>query len=105
MLWQSIAFVAIGKALIFTAARPPLEVVALLPDLGLPGAPARDGARERRAARRLHGAQPFDDSLPRSIVILDFILTTGLLAGARIVTRLWIERPEKASASAGRASR
>ncbi len=31
---------------------------------------------------------PFDYNLPRSVVVFDFILTTGLLAGARIVTRL-----------------
>ena len=72
-------------------------MVALLPDPGLPGAPAGDGAGERGARRRLHGAPPFDDNLPRSVVVFDFILTTGLLAGARIVTRLWIERPAKAA--------
>ena len=96
MLSQSVAFVALGKALIFTLLGPPREVVALLPHARLPGAPARDRAGQRGARRGLHGRlQPFDDNLPRSVVVFDFILTTGLLAGARIVTRLWIERPSK----------
>ena len=55
MLLASVAFVAIGKALIFTAPRPPREVVALLPHPRLPGAPARDRPGERGAGRRLHG--------------------------------------------------
>jgi FlaA1/EpsC-like NDP-sugar epimerase len=95
MLLQSIAFVAIGKALIFTL-------------LGLHSKwwryfLTRDFPALLRATALASAAlvvvftvlQPFDDNLPRSIVIFDFILTTGLLAGARIVTRLWIERPEK----------
>jgi FlaA1/EpsC-like NDP-sugar epimerase len=97
MLWQSIAFVAIGKALIFTL-------------LGLHSKwwryfLTRDFPALLRATALASAAlvvvftvlQPFDDNLPRSIVIFDFILTTGLLAGARIVTRLWIERPSKAA--------
>jgi FlaA1/EpsC-like NDP-sugar epimerase len=96
MLWQSIAFVAIGKALIFTL-------------LGLHSKwwryfLTRDFPALLRATALASAAmvvvftvlQPFDDNLPRSIVIFDFILTTGLLAGARIVTRLWIERPSRA---------
>ena len=95
MLWQSIAFVAIGKALIFTL-------------LGLHSKwwryfLTRDFPALLRATALASAAlvvvftvlQPFDDNLPRSVVIFDFILTTGLLAGARIVTRLWIERPDK----------
>jgi FlaA1/EpsC-like NDP-sugar epimerase len=95
MLWQSIAFVALGKALIFTV-------------LGLHSKwwryfLTRDFPALLRATALASAAlvvvftvlQPFDDSLPRSIVIFDFILTTGLLAGARIVTRLWIERPSR----------
>jgi FlaA1/EpsC-like NDP-sugar epimerase len=96
MLWQSIAFVAVGKALIFTL-------------LGLHSKwwryfLTRDFPALLRATALASAAmvvvftvlQPFDYNLPRSIVIFDFILTTGLLAGARIVTRLWIERPSKA---------
>src|SRR5688500_17787975 len=95
MLWQSVAFVALGKALIFTL-------------LGLHSKwwryfLTRDFPALLRATALASAAlvvvftvvQPFDDNLPRSIVVFDFILTTGLLAGARIVTRLWIERPAK----------
>jgi FlaA1/EpsC-like NDP-sugar epimerase len=97
MLWQSIAFVALGKALIFTL-------------LGLHSKwwryfLTRDFPSLLRATALASAAlvvvftvvQPFDDNLPRSIAVFDFILTTGLLAGARIVTRLWIERPAKAA--------
>ena len=97
MLWKSIAFVAIGKALIFTL-------------LGLHSKwwryfLTRDFPSLLRATALASAAlvvvftvlQPFDYNLPRSIVVFDFILTTGLLAGARIVTRLWIERPAKAA--------
>jgi len=95
MLWQSIAFVALGKALIFTL-------------LGLHAKwwryfLTRDFPALLRATALASAAlvvvftviSPFDDNLPRSVVVFDFILTTGLLAGARIVTRLWIERPSK----------
>jgi FlaA1/EpsC-like NDP-sugar epimerase len=97
MLWQSIAFVALGKALIFTL-------------LGLHSKwwryfLTRDFPALLRATAIASGvlvvvfqiAQPFDDNLPRSIVVFDFILTTAILAGARIVTRLWIERPSRAA--------
>ena len=100
MLWQSIAFVALGKALIFTL-------------LGLHSKwwryfLTRDFPALLRATALASAAlvvvftvvQPFDDNLPRSIVVFDFILTTGLLAGARIVTRLWIERPDEGGARA-----
>ena len=95
MLWQSIAFVALGKALIFTL-------------LGLHSKwwryfLTRDFPALLRATALASAAlvvvftvlQPFDDNLPRSIVVFDFILTTAILAGARIVTRLWIERPAR----------
>ena len=55
MLLASVAFVAIGKAIIFTFLGPPREVVALLPDARLPGPAARDRAGQRRGGRRLHG--------------------------------------------------
>ena len=97
MLWQSVAFVAVGKALIFTL-------------LGLHSKwwryfLTRDFPALLRATALASAAlvvvftvvQPFDDNLPRSIAIFDFILTTGLMAGARIVARLWIERPARSA--------
>jgi FlaA1/EpsC-like NDP-sugar epimerase len=40
-------------------------------------------------------AKPYPDSLPRSVIILDFILCCGLLGGARLVRRSLAERPER----------
>ncbi|MGB7588610.1 MAG: nucleoside-diphosphate sugar epimerase/dehydratase [Solirubrobacterales bacterium] len=37
--------------------------------------------------------QPFDHSLPRSVAVMDFILTLLLIAGARLTARLIVERP------------
>ena len=39
--------------------------------------------------------KPFEDNLPRSVVVTDFILTLMLLIGARLAVRLMIERPER----------
>ena len=39
--------------------------------------------------------QPFDDSLPRSVAVTDWLLTMMLVAGARLGTRLFKERPDK----------
>jgi FlaA1/EpsC-like NDP-sugar epimerase len=95
MLAASIGFVALGKALIFTL-------------LGLHAKwwryfLTRDFPALLRATALASAAlvvvftviSPFEDNLPRSVVVFDFILTTALLAGARIVTRLWVERPAK----------
>jgi FlaA1/EpsC-like NDP-sugar epimerase len=38
-------------------------------------------------------AQPFKHTLPRSVEVIDFILTLGLIAGARLAVRLILERP------------
>ena len=36
---------------------------------------------------------PFDDDLPRSVAVMDFILTLLLITGARLAVRLIVERP------------
>lgn len=38
---------------------------------------------------------PFDHRLPRSVEVIDFIMTLILIAGARLLVRLIIERPSK----------
>src|SRR5918999_6593061 len=40
-------------------------------------------------------AQPFAYDLPRSVAVLDFLLTLMLVAGARLAVRLAIERPSR----------
>jgi len=42
-------------------------------------------------------AQPFEDTLPRSVAMTDFLLTMMLIAGARLITRLLKERPGRGS--------
>jgi FlaA1/EpsC-like NDP-sugar epimerase len=42
-------------------------------------------------------AQPFSYDLPRSVAMTDFLLTMMLIAGARLGTRLFKERPERGS--------
>jgi FlaA1/EpsC-like NDP-sugar epimerase len=37
--------------------------------------------------------QPFDHNLPRSVAVMDFILTLLLITGARLAVRLIVERP------------
>jgi FlaA1/EpsC-like NDP-sugar epimerase len=37
--------------------------------------------------------KPFDHDLPRSVAVMDFILTLLLIAGARLAVRLIVERP------------
>jgi FlaA1/EpsC-like NDP-sugar epimerase len=37
--------------------------------------------------------QPFEDSLPRSVAVIDFMLTLLLITGARLAVRLIVERP------------
>jgi FlaA1/EpsC-like NDP-sugar epimerase len=41
--------------------------------------------------------KPFDHDLPRSVLIIDFILTLMLVAGSRLAVRLVIERPSRGS--------
>jgi FlaA1/EpsC-like NDP-sugar epimerase len=39
--------------------------------------------------------QPFEHPLPRSVVVMDFLLTLMLVAGARLAVRLIVERPSR----------
>ena len=40
-------------------------------------------------------AKPFEDALPRSVEVMDFLLTALLIAGARLAVRLLLERPNR----------
>src|SRR5215210_4559389 len=41
--------------------------------------------------------RPFEDNLPRSVAVTDFLLTLMLVAGARLAVRLIVERPSRTS--------
>jgi len=96
MLWQSVAFVAIGKALIFTLLGQHAKWWRYFLTRDIPSLLRATALASAAMVVVFTVVQPFDDNLPRSIVVFDFILTTGFLAGARIVARLWIERPTRA---------
>jgi FlaA1/EpsC-like NDP-sugar epimerase len=39
--------------------------------------------------------QPFDDPIPRSVLVMDFLLTLTMVGGARLLVRMVIERPDR----------
>ena len=99
MLVGSIAFVAIGKAAV-------LELLGMhrqwwryfrLPDLW----PLFRSLAIASALMVLIFvlAKPYPDSLPRSVVILDLILSCALLGGARLARRSLAERPARRAAA------
>jgi FlaA1/EpsC-like NDP-sugar epimerase len=103
MLAGSIAFVAIGKALV-------IEAFGLhgqwwryfrLPDFW----PLIRALVVASALMVIVFAlvKPYDDSLPRSVVIFDFLLSVALLGGARLARRSLAERPSRRSRGARRA--
>jgi FlaA1/EpsC-like NDP-sugar epimerase len=97
MLVGSVAFVAIGKSLV-------LELLGQhhqwwryfrLPDLW----PLFRALAVASALLVLIFvlAKPYPDSLPRSVVIFDFILSCALLGGARLARRTLAERPQRSA--------
>ncbi len=95
MLVASVAFVAIGKAVIFTMLGLHAKWWRYFLTRDFPALLRATALASAALVVVFTVVSPFDDNLPRSVVVFDFILTTGLLAGARIVTRLWIERPSR----------
>jgi len=97
MLTGSIAFVALGKATVFT-------VLGLnqtwwryfrLPDLWPVVRAAAVATGLLVAVFTL--AKPYTYSLPRSVVVFDFVLTIVLFGGARLARRMIAERPDRAT--------
>ena len=93
MLWSSIGFVVVGKLIVFAA-------------FGLYEKWWRyfrleDMASIVRASVvstlvllvALYLLRPFDEAIPRSVLVVDFLLTTFFVGGARLATRGIIERP------------
>ena len=91
---SSIGFVVVGKLDRLRRLRPLPEVVALRQRPRLPADRPRRRRRQRDPGRRLHRrCKPFADTLPRSVAVIDFLLTLILIAGARLAVRLIVERP------------
>src|SRR5688572_114819 len=95
MLTASVAFVALGKAIIFTLMGLHAKWWRYFLTRDFPALLRATALASAALVVVFTVLSPFDDSLPRSVVVFDFILTAALLAGARIVTRLWLERPSK----------
>ena len=97
MLWTSIAFVAIGKTLIFGAFGLHQKWWRYygLADLWLILRAVAVASAVLLVVFTV--AQPFDDSIPRSVVVIDFMLTLLFVGGARMAGRLFAERRARGS--------
>ncbi len=101
MLTGTIVFVAIGKAIVFTALglNQKWWRYFQLPDLWPVVRAAAVSSGLLVAVFTL--AKPYSYSLPRSVVVFDFLLTIGLLGGARLARRMIAERPDRATRRRG----
>jgi FlaA1/EpsC-like NDP-sugar epimerase len=95
VLVGSIAFVALGKTLVFSllGLHQKWWRYFALRDFGIVIRAAAVSTAILIAIFAI--AQPFADDLPRSVVVLDFILTVALVGGARAATRFWVEHPAR----------
>ncbi len=95
LLWSSIAFVALGKIIVFAAFglyQKWWRYVAGRDFLNILRAVAVSSAI---LVVVFTVVKPFDDNLPRSVAVMDFLLTLMLLTGARLTVRLIVERPSR----------
>lgn len=103
MLGGAIVFVAIGKAVLFTVAGLHSKWWRYF-TLGDVWPIVRTAALASALLVVVFAiAKPYPDSLPRSVVILDFVFTVALLTGARGLTRLIVERPDRTARQRRRA--
>ncbi len=90
---QSIAFVAIGKVVIFAAFGLYQKWWRYVGLRDLAGIIRAVAVSSLMLIVVFTVAKPFNDSLPRSVAVMDFMFTLLLVAGARVLVRLVIERP------------
>ena len=96
MLLGSVAFVGDRQGDRLRRLRPLPEVVALRPLPRLLAAGPRAVAVASAILVVVFAvAKPFADSLPRSVVVIDFLLCVLLLGGARLAVPLIVERPAR----------
>ena len=97
MLTGTIAFVALGKAIVFSllGLNQKWWRYFQLPDLWPVVRAAAVTSGLLVAVFTL--AKPYPYSLPRSVVVFDFLLTIVLVAGARLARRMIAERPDRAA--------
>ncbi len=95
ILWGSIAFVAVGTALVFTFLgmhRKWWRYFALR-DFGVVIRATAVATAILIAVFVI--AKPFEDELPRSVVVFNFIFLVTLAGGARAAVRFFMERPDR----------
>jgi FlaA1/EpsC-like NDP-sugar epimerase len=90
---QSVAFVAIGKVIIFAAFGLYQKWWRYVGLRDLAGIIRAVAVSSLLLIVVFTVAKPFDDSLPRSVAVMDFMFTLLLVAGARVLVRLVVERP------------
>jgi FlaA1/EpsC-like NDP-sugar epimerase len=95
MLWTSIAVVALGKALLFSVMGLHQKWWRYF-NLGDTWAIVRASALASVLMLAVYTlAQPFEINIPRSVLILDFLFTIGLLVAARSLARFVRETDPK----------
>jgi FlaA1/EpsC-like NDP-sugar epimerase len=90
---QAVAFVAIGKVLVFAAFRLYQKWWRYINGRDFFLIVRAVAAASALLVVLFTVLQPFDHSLPRSVAVMDFILTLLFVAGARLAVRLIVERP------------
>ena len=95
LLWSSIAFVAVGKVVIFAAFGLYTKWWRYVSGGDFLNILRAVGVSSAILVVAFTVIQPFDDDLPRSVAVMDLLLTLMLVAGARLAVRLIVERPSR----------
>jgi FlaA1/EpsC-like NDP-sugar epimerase len=103
MLVGSIAFVVVGKVIVFGGfgLYEKWWRYFRLPDVA--GVLRATAVSTAILAVTFLLLKPFDDSIPRSVLVMDFLLTLVFIGGARLLVRMVIERPDRRAAERARA--
>jgi len=97
LLWQSIGFVVLGKLIVFAAFGLYQKWWRYVSGGDFAGILRAVAASSAILIVVFTVVRPFEDNLPRSVAVTDFLLTLMLVAGARLAVRLIVERPSRTS--------
>jgi FlaA1/EpsC-like NDP-sugar epimerase len=101
MLWGSIAFVALGKAIIFGFFGLHQQWWRYFRMANFAAIVQAVALASAVLVVVFTVAQPFGHNLPRSVAIMDFLLTLLLVSGVRMAARLIAERPDRSARRRG----
>ena len=102
MLLQTVAFVAVGKAVVFGALGLHQQWWRYVNIADLWPLVRATAIASGLVVIAFLLIKPYEYGLPRSVIVFDFILTTVLVVGARTAARLLAERPARAARRGGR---